>query len=753
MPKTVGVAVSNATFHFDKLYTYAVMPDQQDTVRLGSMVLVPFGRGSRARMGVVLACDAEPESAKLKFLFDVAPASACLTPELLRLVHFLKERTFCTYYEAVKAVIPYGAQYKPTVAEDGVTPVLQKQLVRHTENAYKLVGTLPPKTRPTAKQLAAVALLAGGERTLSALEEKGISRAVLDNLCAKGVLECSKVNKSIDLYSSIPLKNEPILLTEEQQAAYDALLPGLEDAAPHSALLYGVTGSGKTLVFLKLIEHCLQMGRRALVLVPEISLTPQMILRLKSQFGKRVAVQHSALNHTERLLQWQMIQDGGADIVVGTRSAIFSPLENIGLVIIDEEQEHTYRSESAPRYSAHEVARQRAAENGALLLLASATPSTESYYAAQHGRTQLVRLTKRYGGNPLPKVQIVDMRAELASGNPREISLAMEDAIRHNLEAGKQTILLLNRRGYQTVAQCEDCREVLKCQKCSVPMVYHKSAHKLLCHYCGSQLDPPPARCPACGGKLQYRGFGTQKAEEELAKLFPEARILRMDQDTTAAKDAHEKLLAKFARHEYDIMVGTQMVAKGLDFEDVTLVGVLGIDSLLFAQGFRAYETVFSLVTQVVGRSGRAKDPGFAIIQTTDPDNPVLNLAAAQDYDAFFEQEIAYRKLGLYPPFCGLCVVGFAGPKESEVARASARFAALLGRQAAKQPDLPLRVLGPTPGSIEKINDSYRYKLTVKCRNDHRFRDLIRETLTLYEQEKLPGKATVVVDLHSDGDI
>ena len=753
MPKTVGVAVSNATFHFDKLYTYAVMPDQQDTVRLGSMVLVPFGRGSRARMGVVLACDAEPESAKLKFLFDVAPASACLTPELLRLVHFLKERTFCTYYEAVKAVIPYGAQYKPTVAEDGVTPVLQKQLVRHTENAYKLVGTLPPKPRPTAKQLAAVVLLAGGERTLSALEEKGISRAVLDNLCAKGVLECSKVNKSIDLYSSIPLKNEPILLTEEQQAAYDALLPGLEDAAPHSALLYGVTGSGKTLVFLKLIEHCLQMGRRALVLVPEISLTPQMILRLKSQFGKRVAVQHSALNHTERLLQWQMIQDGGADIVVGTRSAIFSPLENIGLVIIDEEQEHTYRSESAPRYSAHEVARQRAAENGALLLLASATPSTESYYAAQHGRTQLVRLTKRYGGNPLPKVQIVDMRAELASGNPREISLAMEDAIRHNLEAGKQTILLLNRRGYQTVAQCEDCREVLKCQKCSVPMVYHKSAHKLLCHYCGSQLDPPPARCPACGGKLQYRGFGTQKAEEELAKLFPEARILRMDQDTTAAKDAHEKLLAKFARHEYDIMVGTQMVAKGLDFEDVTLVGVLGIDSLLFAQGFRAYETVFSLVTQVVGRSGRAKDPGFAIIQTTDPDNPVLNLAAAQDYGAFFEQEIAYRKLGLYPPFCGLCVVGFAGPKEGEVARASARFAALLGRQAAKQPDLPLRVLGPTPGSIEKINDSYRYKLTVKCRNDHRFRDLIRETLTLYEQEKLPGKATVVVDLHSDGDI
>ena len=753
MPKTVGVAVSNATFHFDKLYTYAVMPAQQDAVRLGSMVLVPFGRGSRARMGVVLACDAEPESSKLKYLFDVAPASACLTPELLKLVYFLKERTFCTYYEAVKAVIPYGAQYKPAVAADGVTPVLQKQLTRHTENSYQLAGELPAKSKPTAKQLAAVALLSGGPRTQGELEEKGISRAVLDNLCTKGVLACTRVNRSIDLYASIPLKNEPIVLTEEQQAAYGALLPHLEDTAPHSALLYGVTGSGKTLVFLKLIERCLQLGRKALVLVPEISLTPQMILRLKSQFGRRVAVQHSALNHTERLLQWQMIQDGGADIVVGTRSAIFSPLENIGLVIIDEEQEHTYRSESAPRYSAHEVARQRAAENGALLLLASATPSTESYFAAQKGRTQLVRLTKRYGGNPLPSVQIVDMRAELASGNPREISLALEDAIRRNLEAHKQTILLLNRRGYQTVAQCEDCREVLKCPKCSVPMVYHKASHKLLCHYCGSQMDPPPKSCPACGGKLQYRGFGTQKAEEELAKLFPEARILRMDQDSTAAKDAHEKLLARFADHEYDIMVGTQMVAKGLDFEDVTLVGVLGIDSLLFAQGFRAYETVFSLITQVVGRSGRAKDPGFAIIQTTDPDNPVLNLAAAQDYDAFFEQEIAYRRLGLYPPFCGLCVIGFAGGKEIEVARAAARFSALLGQQAAKQPDLPLRVLGPTPGNIEKINDTYRYKLTIKCRNDRRFRDLVRETLGLYEQEKLPSKASVVVDLHSDGDI
>ena len=747
MPKTVGVAVSHAAFHFDKLYTYGVMPDQQDAVRLGSMVLVPFGRGSRPRMGVVLACDAEPESAKLKVLFDVAPASACLTPELLELVRFLKARTFCTWYEAVKAVIPYGAQYKPALAPDGVTPVLQKQLTRHTETLYRLAAPLPPKPKPTAKQLAAVALLGGGPRTQADLEAHGISRAVAENLCAKGVLAKEQVNKSLDLYAHIPRQTERLELTAEQQAACDAL-------QAHTALLYGVTGSGKTLVFLHLIERCLALGKKALVLVPEISLTPQMIRRLKERFGKRVAVQHSALNHTERLLQWQMIQDGGADIVVGTRSAVFAPLEQIGLIVIDEEQEHTYRSESAPRYSAHEVARWRAAKNGALLLLASATPSTETFYEARAGRVQLVRLTQRYAGQPLPAVQMVDMRAELAAGNPREISLALEDAIRENLDAHKQTILLLNRRGYQTMAQCEDCREVLKCPRCSVPMVYHKDGGgRVLCHYCGTQIQPRPAVCPACGGKLQYRGFGTQKAEEELAALFPEARILRMDQDTTAAKDAHETLLARFARHEYDIMVGTQMVAKGLDFEDVTLVGVLGIDSLLFAQGFRAYETVFSLVTQVVGRSGRASSPGRAIIQTTDPGNPVLNLAAAQDYDAFFAQEIEYRKLGLYPPFCSLCIVSFSGKKEGEVAKAAARFAQLLGQEAAKQPDIPLRVLGPTPGSILKINDIYRYKLTVKCRNDKRFRALLRQVLSCYEEEKLPAKAAAAVDMHSDGDI
>ena len=611
MPKTVGVAVSNATFHFDKLYTYAVLPEHQDKVRLGSMVLVPFGRGSRARMGVVLACDAEPEHSKLKFLFDVAPASACLTPELLRLVHFLKERTFCTYYEAVKAVIPYGAQYKPTVAADGVTPVLQKQLVRHTENSYRLAGTLPQKPKPTAKQLAAVALLGGGPRTLTELEEKGISRAVLDNLCTKGVLECTKVNKSIDLYAPSRCRMSPLCSRRSSRPLMTRCCRSWRTRPAFGPAVWRDRQRQNAGI---LKAHCPVSGAGQTCAGAGAGDQPDTADDPAAQAAVWPSGGGAAFGPQPHRTSAAMADDPGRRC----RHRGGHPQRDL-LAAGKHRPDHRGRGAGtylpfrvAPRYSAHEVARQRAAENGALLLLASATPSTESFYAARNGRTQLVRLTQRYGGNPLPTVQIVDMRAELASGNPREISLALEDAIRRNLEAKKQTILLLNRRGYQTMAQCEDCREVLKCSKCSVPMVYHKSAHKLLCHYCGSQMDPPPTVCPTCGGKLQYRGFGTQKAEEELAKLFPEARVLRMDQDSTAAKDAHEKLLAKFANHEYDIMVGTQMVAKGLDFEDVTLVGVLGIDSLLFAQGFRAYENVFSLITQVVGRSGRAKDPGFA---------------------------------------------------------------------------------------------------------------------------------------------
>lgn len=748
------VAVDNATIHFDKLYSYRIPDSLTGCVWPGSMVLVPFGRGDKPRMAVVLKVeqvDAETVPKRLKTLHDAAPEQARLTPDLLELVRFLKERTFCTWFEAVKAVIPYGAQYRAAVV-DG-KPVMQSRLSRSTERVYTLVGELPQKPKPGPRQLAAVQALQSGPLTAHQLDEVGISKPTLDTLCEKGVLAVAQQDKALDLFGDIPFDPQPITLAEEQQRAYDALLPDLEDEKPHAALLHGVTGSGKTVVFLKLIERTLELGRTALVLVPEISLTPQMIRRLKSTFGSRLAVQHSALNNTERLLQWRMIQQGNADIVVGTRSAIFSPLQNIGLIIIDEEQEHTYQSESAPRYDAHDVAKKRAAMEKSLLVFASATPLTETYYAAESGKYKLLTLTKRYGGRPLPHVDFIDMRAEMAAGNAREVSTRMVRELQENLDNGEQSILLLNRRGYHTVGMCATCGHVLKCPNCSVPLVYHKPQQALMCHHCGHTVRPLPQICPECGGKINYSGFGTQRVEEELAELLPHARILRMDQDSTGQKNAHETMLAQFGRQEYDILLGTQMVAKGLDFEKVTLVGVLGIDSLLFEQGFRAYENVFSLVTQVIGRGGRAALPGRALIQTTVPEHPVLQLAAEQDYESFYREEIAFRKFGLYPPFCSFCIVGFVGAQEGAVALAAHRFGTLLAERAAAHPTMPLRLLGPAPMGITMLNGKYRYKLTLKCRNDAAFRALLRDTLEAYAKEKLPQKASVILDFNSDGDL
>ena len=751
MPLVAQVAVSGATIHFDKLYSYLVPQSLAQRVHTGSMVLVPFGRGSKARMGVVLAAGEEPEpAARLKALYDAAPEEARLSSELLALVHALRESTFCTYYEAVKAIIPYGAQYR--AVERGGVPRLQKQLVRHTEWAYSRAAA-PRKFTP--KQSAAWQALAGGPLGQSALEAAGISRDVLERMEKKGMLTREKRDKELELYGQYGFgaAPQPVRLSEEQQRAYDALAPGLSQKKPQPALLYGVTGSGKTLVFLKLIEQCLSLGRQALVLVPEISLTPQMIRRLKAQFGRRVAVQHSALNHTERLLQWQQIQNGGADVVVGTRSAVFSPLEQLGLIVIDEEQEHTYHSENSPRYDAREVARRRAAAHGALLVLASATPSVESFYAARAGRMQLVQLLHRYNDMPLPKVYMADMRAELAAGNASALSGFLEQQLRENLASHGQSILLLNRRGYQTVAMCTSCGEVLKCTSCSVPMVYHKAAGKLLCHYCGAAHSPVPQACPACGGKLKYTGFGTQRIEEQLAGLLPEARVLRMDADSTAHKNAHETLLRAFANGEYDILLGTQMVAKGLDFERVTLVGVLGIDQMLFAQGYRAFENVFSLVTQVVGRAGRARQPGRAVIQTVDPQHPVLALAANQDYASFYEQEISFRRLNLYPPFCAICMAGFSGKNEAAVLQAARAFAAFVQAETQRRGGVPLRLLGPAPMSVAMVKQQYRYKLTLKCRGDKAFRAMLRAALEQYDAGGWAAKAAVTIDFHADADL
>ncbi len=750
MPFTAQVAVSNAAFHYDKCYTYEIPEALRQQVKAGSMVLVPFGQGNTARMGVVLQVDeTDCLPPRCKELYDAAPEKAGLTPSLLRLVHFLKERTFCTYYEAVRTVIPYGALYRVEHTAEG--PRLRKQIIRHTQRWYLLPNEQPEGQKVSPKQKAVLDFLricgAAGEEAV--LEGCGVGKTVLDNMLKKGMLVVELRDRQMELYSQ-SLPPEEIVLSEEQTAVFEGLNTLMESGKPQAALLHGVTSSGKTLVFLKLLEQVTASGRQAIVLVPEISLTPQMIARIKRNFGDRVAVQHSALSHTERLLQWQQIQDGCVDVVVGTRSAVFAPLPRLGLIIIDEEQEHTYRSEQSPRYQAHDIARFRAADEKALLLLASATPSLESYYAAQCGRYHLFELKHRYGNVPLPEVTLVDTREELMKGNPGLISTPLSDAICEGLQKEKQTILLLNRRGYQTVGICSQCSKVLKCDSCSVPMVYHKAQSKLMCHHCGKTLTPQPQTCPDCGGTIRYTGYGTQKIEEELSEKFPSARILRMDMDTTGKKDSHRQMLSDFAAHKYDVLIGTQMVAKGLDFANVNLVGVIGVDALLFNQGYRAFEEVFSLVTQVVGRSGRAGQQGTAMIQTVDTEHPILNLAAAQDYRAFYNDEIQFRKMNLYPPFCSLCMIGFSAKTEADAQAGAGRFSQLLQQYARQSPDIPLRILGPSPYHIVMVKDRYRYKLTLKCRNDESFRHLLRQTAAAFLEMPLAAKVSLSFDFHTD---
>ncbi len=752
MNDTVQVAVSEAAITYDKCYTYAVPDSLQASVRPGSMVLVPFGKGNAPRMGVVLAREqTEQLPPKYKTIFDVAPEKAALTPELLKLVDFLKKRTFCSYYEAVKAVIPYGALYKAVKTADG--PRLQKQLVRHTQKWYLRTDLEPGNLscRWNEKQKAVLEKLqqvdAAPEEAL--LEGCHITPSVLETLCSRGVIRLELRDRTLELYSQ-PVSSRPICLSAEQQSVADGLTEMLQQGAPQVALLHGVTSSGKTLVFMRLLEKVVLLGKQAIVLVPEISLTPQMIRRIQGRFGDRVAVQHSALNHTERLLQWQQIQNGDVDIVVGTRSAVFAPLPQLGLIIMDEEQEHTYRSENSPRYSAHDVAKFRIVQANALLLFASATPSLESYYAAKNGKYRLFELCHRYGNTPLPQVTMIDTREELAKGNVGQISYPLTDAINDVLSRSKQVILLMNRRGYQTVGICKKCTSVLKCSRCSVPLVYHKSQSKLMCHHCGETVSPPPAACPECGGELRYTGFGTQWIEEELAEKFPAARVLRMDQDTTGKKDSHRQMLADFADRKYDILVGTQMVAKGLDFADVELVGVIGVDTLLLNQSYRAFEQVFALVTQVVGRSGRAGTQGQALIQTVDPSHPILELAAKQDYPSFYQQEIAFRKMNLYPPFCNLCMIGFQADTEAAALAAAGQFSSLLQQQAGRFADIPLRIIGPSAYHVLMVNNKYRYKLTLKCRNDNRFRTLLWQVASEYFKLPVAGRVSLSFDFHSD---
>ena len=560
-------------------------------------------------------------------------------------------------------------------------------------------------------------------------------------LTDKPVLRCREIK---------PAKLDgPLVLSAEQQAVYEGLQAQMHQEKPGIALLHGVTGSGKTAVYLKLIAHCLEMGKSALLLVPEIGLTPQLLSLMAAHFADRVAVLHSSLSAGERNDQWKRIAAGDARVIVGTRSAVFAPGSQFGLIIMDEEQEHSYKSENSPRYAAKEVAIWRANRQNALVLLGSATPSVESMFRAKNGDYQLYTLKNRFGGRPLPKVQIVDMREELQYGNDTSFSLPLREAICRTREAGKQSILFLNRRGNSRALVCVDCGNAPECPRCSARLTYHSANKRMMCHYCGYSVAVPE-RCPSCGGPLKTVGTGTQKAQQELQALFPDMQIARMDTDTVNAVNTHEKILDRFRDEHIPVLIGTQMVAKGLNFPDVTLVGVLDADRELYSGSYRAAETTFNMLTQVVGRAGRGDAPGEAIIQTLVPNHKVIELAAKQDYDGFYALESQMRRLQECPPFGDLASVTFIGQEEAHVLRGAAKFRDALHacmKMPAYEKEI-CRCLGPAPCAVPKINYNYRYRLTLRCRMTKPLRQLLAHLLRQFMQDKENRGVSAFIDVN-----
>jgi primosomal protein N' (replication factor Y) len=500
---------------------------------------------------------------------------------------------------------------------------------------------------------------------------------------------------------------------------------------------------------MKLIEQCFKDGKGTILMVPEIALTTQLIKIFVSRFGESVAVFHSGLSIGERLDEYKRVARGEAKIVLGTRSAVFAPFKNIGLIVMDEEQESSYKSQQNPRYHAIEVAKYRCKCHNALLLLSSATPSLESRYMAEKGIYNLVTLTKRYGASQLPRVSVVDMNEESAVGNTSNFSTLLKELLGENLINKKQSILLLNRRGYNTFVSCRSCGQVVSCPNCSISMTYHSANNRLMCHYCGYSVNFND-ECPDCHNhSLKLSGAGTQKAEQELMEIFPNARVLRMDADATMTKSSYETKLTAFANGEYDILVGTQMVAKGLDFPNVTLVGVLNADQMLYSDDFRSYEKTFSLLTQVVGRSGRGEAKGVAVIQTFTPENAVIDLASKQDYNTFYNGEIQLRKVMLYPPFADICLIGFSGVNEGATLKCTTYFQnRLIQLVKEKYSSMPLRVLGPSKASVYKVSNKYRYKIILKCRNTAEFRSAVTTMLKEFSTHKEFKKINITVDMN-----
>jgi len=580
------------------------------------------------------------------------------------------------------------------------------------------------------------------------------TKVQLKSLIAKGLIKAKK-SISYRIPYEVPEKSEKreITLNDEQQNAYEALCEMVALKKPSAALLYGVTGSGKTSVMLKTIDYALSQNRGVIILVPEIALTPQTLGIFCSRYGDRVAVIHSGLSHGERADTHKLIKDGRADVVIGTRSAVFAPVKNLGMIIIDEEQEHTYKSDQNPKYHARDVARFRCAENGAVMLLASATPSVESYLKAKDGKYKLLRLTKRYGNATLPQVIVSDMRHETRTGNVTPLGETLARALIDNQNEKEQAILFLNRRGYNHFASCRACGNAIVCPRCSVSMTYHtkKGTYDdgtLICHWCGMRMTVPQ-KCPDCGSEhISFMGYGTQRVEHEISELLPGSKILRMDTDTTATKSSYNELLGKFRKHEADLLIGTQMVTKGHDFPEVTLVGVLSADSSLYLDDYRAGERTFAMLTQVIGRAGRADKPGFAVIQTINPDNDIIKLACAQDYDSFFEREIALRKVLEFPPYCDIALLTIVSSNETELAMAAKRVYDEFRILATKDyPDLPFVVFGPFEAPVYKVDEKYRMRLVIKCKLSVKCRELFSRILTKYGIEA-KSKTTLSIDFN-----
>ena len=541
----------------------------------------------------------------------------------------------------------------------------------------------------------------------------------------------------------------PILLSEEQQAAYDSLITRMDQGQAACALLYGVTGSGKTSVYIRLLQEVVRRGKRGMILVPEIALTPQMMARFGDCFGDRVVMLHSGLRMSERYDQWKRVRRGEVDVVLGTRSAVFAPLENLGMIILDEEHESSYQSENPPRYHARDVAKFLCAQQNAILVLGSATPSVESTFQAQRGVYQKLILRSRYNRQPLPRVVIADMREEVRAGNAGTISAPLRRELEKNLASGEQSILFINRRGSSRMLLCGECGEAPQCPRCSVSMTYHSANRRLMCHYCGHS-ERMPEKCPECGGLMKQVGAGTQRVEEELRELFPGTEVLRMDADTVSGN--HEELLGRFERKRIPILVGTQMVAKGLDFENVTLVGVLAADLSLYVDNFRAAERTFSLLTQVVGRAGRGSRDGRAVIQTFTPDNEVVTSAAAQDYNSFYVSEIRLRRARRYPPFSDLFTLTVTGTEEGAVLRAAAqlREGMRAGLRYPTAANMSVEILGPAPAPVVKVNNRYRYRLVWVGRNDHATRELLGYYIRAFHQQKENRGMNLFVDCNGE---